>query len=269
MNELERASAFEESLRESCAERIVPFRFGRALFNDTYPRVWELNGLRVDHPPGARAEGLVAEAERLHGEAGHDHRRVLVRSEQAGKALEPNFRAFGWQVECFLFMAYRGGGRSTRTHEVLEVDSEAHRPLREVIARREPWATDDEVVRMVLDADELFFHHGNARHFAAFAEGVVVSSAELFSDGRTAQVENVITHPSFRSRGFASATVSRSVEEALASGHDFVFLVADDLDWPKGLYAGLGFEPLGREWAFLKPPAPAGPPGTPPGGPAG
>jgi hypothetical protein len=50
-SDLERAISFEEALRERSAERIVPFAFGRALFNDTLPLVWDLNVLRVDEPP--------------------------------------------------------------------------------------------------------------------------------------------------------------------------------------------------------------------------
>jgi hypothetical protein len=46
-SDLERAVAFEQALRERCAERVVPFRFGRAFFNDTFPLVWDLNVLRV------------------------------------------------------------------------------------------------------------------------------------------------------------------------------------------------------------------------------
>ena len=33
-----------------------------------------------------------------------------------------------------------------------------------------------------------------------------------------------------------------------------IFLIADDADWPKELYAKLGFDPIGRFWQFTKPP---------------
>jgi GNAT superfamily N-acetyltransferase len=259
MAELARALAFEQTLRERCAERIVPFRYGRALFNDSFPRVWDLNALYVEAPLGGTAPILAAEAERLHAEAGHQHRRLIVGDELAGGELEQAFRAFDWRVECFVFMAFRGERRPVHANEVAEIDAKAHRPLREEIARAEPWATDEDIVQAVLAADELFFRHGNARHFAVLADGAAVSAAELYSDGRTAQVESVVTHPAFRGRGLASAVVLRAVEEAYAAGHDFVFLVADDADWPKELYARLGFVPLGREWSFLKPPVPGDP----------
>ena len=40
-----------------------------------------------------------------------------------------------------------------------------------------------------------------------------------------------------------------------AADATLVFLVADDGDWPKELYAKLGFDPIGAVWAFVKDPA--------------
>jgi predicted N-acetyltransferase YhbS len=47
--------------------------------------------------------------------------------------------------------------------------------------------------------------------------------------------------------------VLRAVEEARRAGADLVFLVADDKDWPKQLYARLGFEPVGLAYKFIRP----------------
>lgn len=256
MAELERAIAFEEALRERCAERVVPFRFGRALFNDSFPLVWDLNVLRVDDPTGATAELLAEEAERLHGEAGHGHRRVTVLDERAGRRLEPEFRALGWEPDCFLYMAWRGNGeRKAPPADIREVEPSALRPLREEILRAEPWADSAEVVRQVVDSSFLVARTGNARHLAAFVEGEVASGADLYSDDRTAQVEDVSTFPAYRGRGLASAVVLHAVEEALDGRHDFVFLIADAADWPKELYKRLGFAPLGHKWTFLRRPS--------------
>jgi GNAT superfamily N-acetyltransferase len=258
--ELRRAVAFEEALRERCAERIVPFKFGRALFNATFTAVWDLNVLRVDEAQGATVDALAEEAERLQGAAGQQHRRIAVGDDKAGARLEPGFRGLGWETDRFVFMAWHGrGDREADTAIVEEVDAAAQRPLRERVAAAEPWADSEETVRMVLDSSGLVAEAAGARHFAVREEGEVVSATDLYSDGRTAQVEDVVTSPEHRGRGYASATVLRAVEEALAGEHDFVFLIADDRDWPKELYARLGFVPIGRKWTFLKRPAPAGP----------
>jgi GNAT superfamily N-acetyltransferase len=253
---LKRAVSFEDALRERCAERIVPFRFGRALFNDTLPLVWDLNVLRIEEPDGATVETLVAEADRLHGEAGHSHRRVAIGDDEAGSRLADGFHALGWRVDQFVVMGWRGPGErlADASATVEEVDRDEVRPLREAIVRAEPWATGEDVTRMVADAVELAGRLGSARHFAVRVNGEVASAADLYSDGRTAQVEDVATLPEHRGRGYASAVVLRAVEEALATGLDFVFLVADAGDWPRELYARLGFEPLGHRWTFLKTP---------------
>ena len=80
-------------------------------------------------------------------------------------------------------------------------------------------------------------------------------SQRLNSDGRIAEVDDVATLPAFRNRGYGSAVTLRAVEEAVMAGHDLTFLIADDENWPKELYAKLGFEPIGRTWSFLRTPA--------------
>ena len=259
-SELERAVAFEERVRERCTERIVPFRFGVALFNDTFPFMWYLNSLRVDETEGVTAPLLAAEAERLHAEAGHEHRSIAVHDEVAGAALAPGFAELGWNVDHFVFMAYRGPGeRVVDTAAVEEVAGDELVPFREIVYGTEPWATSEEAVRMVVAGNAFQARVAGARHFAVRRRGEVVSAADLYEDGRTAQVEDVATLGSERGRGHGSAVILHAVEEALAAGHDFVFLVADAEDWPKELYGRLGFEPIGEGWAFLRKPAPAGP----------
>lgn len=255
-SELDRALAFEEALRVRCAERIVPFRFGRAYFNDSHPRVYYLNGLVVDGTKDVDAGELAAEAELLHTDAGQAHRRCSVPADAVGARLEPFFRRIGWKVEREVVMAYRGGGeRSADTSQVEEASRDDLLPLREELSRGEQWAESDEVVAEVLDANRLWEQAGNARYFTVRVDGAPVAAADLYSDGRIAQVEAVATLPAHRNRGHASAVVLRAVEEAQSAGHDLVFLTADDEDWPKELYARLGFEQVGATWGFLRTPA--------------
>jgi hypothetical protein len=69
MSDLERAAAFEELIRDRCVERVVETRFGPALFNDTYSKIWFLNVLRAERPGDATAEEIAAEADRAPGRA--------------------------------------------------------------------------------------------------------------------------------------------------------------------------------------------------------
>jgi ribosomal protein S18 acetylase RimI-like enzyme len=248
MNDLERAAAFEELIRDRCAERVVETRFGPALFNDTHSTIWFLNVLRVERPGKAAASEIAAEADRVQAALGH--RRVIL---PAGSTdLEDGFRRLGWEPDHFLFMVYRGSGEPVDTARVVEVEPERLRRLREEIIHE--WQPDagEKIVSEVVAAGAIQLKATHARIFGIVEGDEVVSSAQLYSDGSTAQVEDVATLPAHRGRGYAKALVTRAVEEAVAGNHEFIFLVADGDEWPKKLYNRLGFEEVGSRFAFLK-----------------
>ena len=62
-------------------------------------------------------------------------------------------------------------------------------------------------------------------------------------DGDLGMVEDVFTLPDVRGRGIATAMIDHCVRHARARGAGPVFIGAHANDWPKGLYARLGFEP--------------------------
>jgi ribosomal protein S18 acetylase RimI-like enzyme len=248
MSDLERAAAFEELIRDRCAERVVATRFGPALFNDTHSTIWNLNVVRAERPGDAPAEDIAAEVERV--QAGLGHRRVIL--PPGATELESGFRKLRWQPDHFLFMVYRGDGEPADTSRVEEVDPERLRPLRAEIIREWQRDVDEKTVSELIAADMLMWKEANSRIFGIVEDGEVVSSAQLYSDASTAQVEEVATLPAYRGRGHAKALVTRAVEEAIADNHEFIFLVADGDDWPKKLYNRLGFEEVGSRFAFLR-----------------
>jgi predicted GNAT family acetyltransferase len=254
--EFERAVAFKRALRTRWAERVIPFRFGHAYFNSRFPQIWDLNVVVVEARSEVDPGEVASDAELLHTDAGHAHRRVSVSDDRVGASCHGFLTRLGWESERLVVMVYRGPGERTAGDALVEeVDAGDLSDFRREIARAEPWAESEEVVEMLLDASLLWSEAGAGRHFAVREDGRVVSATDLYSDGRTAQVEDVATSPDSRNRGLASAVVLRAVEEAVASGHDFVFLTANDASWPKELYVRLGFEPIGHTWSFLRKPA--------------
>ncbi len=241
-------------MQDAAAERVEPFAWGRAIFNDTFHRVYDLNALRVERPDAsATVERLVAEADRLHGAAGHLHRRVVVPDEVAGARLAPGFRAAGWEVRRFLFMGQlREPDDATPRAPVRELDEATHWEAKRWFMASAPEAFDDEVVTQLLEKDRLKEDLVDFRRYGVEEDGTAVSVCELYSDGATAQVEDVSTREGYRGRGFARATVLTAVAAARAAGCDFVFLVADFDDWPKELYSKLGFDPIGVVYDFLR-----------------
>jgi GNAT superfamily N-acetyltransferase len=254
-SEFERAIAFERAMRTRSAERVIPFRFGHAYFNSRFPQVWDLNVVGVEDRGEVDPGEVASDAELLHTDAGHAHRRVNASDDRVGASCERFLKRLGWESERLVFMVYRGPGERTAENvHVEEVATEELRDFRMEIARTEPWAESEEVVEMLADANALWSEVGSGRHFAVRENGKVVSATDLYSDGRTAQVEDVATSPDNRGRGLASTVVLRAVEEAVACGHDFIFLIASDGTWPKELYARLGFEAIGHTWSFLRKP---------------
>jgi len=223
-------------------------RFGLAVSDPRVPLRYDSNYLLVDELPASVAAGeLAAEALRL------DRPAIMVRHQPTGERLVPAFAALGWQLHRGLLMAHRRPpDRTAPTELVSEVDEAALRPARRRQLAGYPWATPA-VAEQLLDAKLLIVQAVRARFFAVVVDGQVVAYADLYDDGRTAQIEDVATLDQHRGRGYASALVLRALDEARQSGCDLVFLVSDEDDWPKALYRRLGFDDLGRYVKFIRP----------------
>lgn len=256
MDDLRRALDFLSWFENSCAEGVVPWRWGVTLFHSEYPKLYMLNFVRVEGTPAdLNFDELVAEADALHGEAGHDHRDIVIEDARLGAALAPEFRRNGWEVSTLVLMAYRGERELPETgRDVRELTSDELRAFRARSYSTGPSARDPETIRQMIDKDAHLARAGGVRFFGAVVDGQAVCSADLYSDGATAQIESVLTLEPFRKRGLGRAVVAEAIRAAFDSGHDFVFLLADDEDWPKDLYTRMGFEPIGRCYDFLKAP---------------
>jgi ribosomal protein S18 acetylase RimI-like enzyme len=235
--------------------REEPFRFGTVAFTPEVPLKHDANFLFADRlEPETSADELAAEADRLQRGAGLGHRMVVVPG-TPGERLEPGFRTLGWAVHRHLVMVLRHEpARTADTTAVVEVDLETLRPLREAVTLGEPWGTP-EVARQLVDGKRLVL--GTTRYLAVLDDGKPVSCTDLYLSGETAQIEDLVTLEAHRRRGHATALVLHATAEAHRAGAAFVFLVADDEDWPKDLYERLGFESVGLYWKFVLAPAPA------------
>jgi ribosomal protein S18 acetylase RimI-like enzyme len=241
---LARAYAFLERA-DMAGERTEKSPVGEAVFDDRVPRRLDSNYLHVKREAdGATVEG---EARRL------QRRMIHVSDSELGERLAPHFEKEGWLVRRHVVMAQlrepeRGGDLSL----VSEVEEPALRAARYQVVTGEPWAKP-EVMEQLFAAKELIGQRVTARHFAVVLDGKVASYADLYQDGADAQVEDVGTLQEHRKRGYASAVILATIAEARANGAEFVFLVADQEDWPKELYRRLGFDELGYYVKFIAP----------------
>jgi ribosomal protein S18 acetylase RimI-like enzyme len=251
MNEFERAFALMDRLDERAAERLEPTPYGPVVVHTRLNRVHDLNFLRAERPGDATAEHLAAEAERVQGAARIGHRRVNIRSERQRERLEPQFARLGWEPQRFVLMVLRRGPDRPADHDVLEVDEPRLRPLWAEAIRNEPHGKDERLVEQILEHRRDVVRAIPTRLFAVEAGGKLVAHAELYSDGGVGQIEDVVTLPAYRGRGYARSLVLRAADESRAAGNDLTFLVADADDWPQLLYERLGFETVGRYARFL------------------
>ncbi|HEU4356161.1 MAG TPA: GNAT family N-acetyltransferase [Actinomycetota bacterium] len=256
MDDLARFFGLERRLLERLSTRIEHLDLGTAFFDDGYRERFNSNFLLVegplDHVP---AETLLGVTDRVLDEAGFRHRSVVVRDDRAGERYAPLFVRHGYRVERSAIMVHRRGADRPSDLPAEEVPFADVKDLIREVYRREPWAHSDEIVRLFTEQHGKNERVIGARFFIVRLDGQLAGDCELYVDGSDAQVEYVDTLEEFRGRGVARAVVLRAVEAAREAGTAHVFIVADDDDWPKGLYERLGFDRIGRTWQFVREPS--------------
>ncbi|MGD0167600.1 MAG: GNAT family N-acetyltransferase [Gaiellaceae bacterium] len=248
--ELERIVGFNRYLEERCSERIFSSRLATALLCESLPLVYDRNYLRVEDGEASAGE-LASLADRVLGSAGLGHRRIYADSPEIAERLEPQFKSLGWKTQPLLVMTHNGRVEEETLPLVAEVEIDEMLPFWEE-ENRVFHPDDQELVRQLTEQNLLIAGRIDCRYFARRLDGKVVSACQLFSRGATAQAESVGTLPDYRNRGLASSVIRRASAEAFSSGHDLVWLLAEENDWPKALYAKLGFNPAGRFCAFKR-----------------
>jgi GNAT superfamily N-acetyltransferase len=245
-----RALEMERDLLAAASQRAESHPLGLLLHDDERPRVWVHNQLHVNGATGD-IDDLIRILDEHYGHL--THRRVVLEDEVEGERLAEGFRGRGWVVERTVYMALREPrDRDPEPGLAIEVSEDEQRPTERRTLSEAPFATDADVVQMLIDARAE--HHrlvDRCRYVVGVADGEHVGDTTLYVVGDVAQIEDVGTLKAFRRRGIARAMVSLAID--LAAGAELIWIAADEEDWPKELYAKLGFRPVGRTWTFTLP----------------
>jgi GNAT superfamily N-acetyltransferase len=248
-----RIHAFRRELEERCSTRTEPTAFGTAFLNLDFPLKYDSNFVWVERSlRGVDADALAADSDRALGEHGLAHRKLVVDDSAHADRLAVAFLDLGWSAERRLVMPQVRGSEQRPDASVHELAFAEARPFLQTILRRQPYADSEETVRQLTDVRTVYERAADARFFVATVAGRPASVCELYTIGDVAQIEDVNTLEEFRGRGLASAVVLAATRIARDRGCEIVFLVADDADWPKELYARLGFDPVSRFWSFVR-----------------
>ena len=254
ISESDRAVAFGRLLQDRTSTRIEPFRWGSALYNDDVPERFYSNFVRVERPlDGVEVDALVRETDLAL--EGLRHRQIQVDDEADGARIAMGLAGLGYTGDHSSFMALRRApDRLPDLDAVTEVSYDDARPFLLEVYRRELSHEKDVVIEKFADHRRVVQRAVGGRFFVQRIGEAMAGLCELYLVDGLAQVEHVDTLAEFRGRGVARNVVLRAVHEARTAGADLTIISADLNDWPMKLYERLGFDEIGRVWAFTKPP---------------
>lgn len=246
--ERERILAFLGRSIQSLADEVRSFPGGWAVRTHSLPLVWTLNQVRLCEPrPFEEAVALAEEHQ-----AGLPYRHLVIEDPDGGETAA-RARSAGWATERELLMALHDGPDRDVDTSLVEVIDEA-----EMLALMARWSAEehpeiaDDALAQLSEYHRREGRLWDERRFGVRARDRAVAVTKLRLGDSVAWVEDVYTVPEARGRGHARRLVSHASGLARAASPEVCFIVADDEDWPKQLYAKLGFHPCGMTHTLHK-----------------
>jgi GNAT superfamily N-acetyltransferase len=240
-----RARAWRDAAQASVCDVLEPWAHGTIARATRYPSYFDFNVVRVEQDAAVSFEELVAFADEAL--AGLAHRRVDFDLVDAAQPLRADFEAAGWKAARLVWMRHEVMPQSALEIAVEEVPYDFVRALRVIWHREEVPAQDPGDYHV--QAREVALRRG-VQVLAVHEGGAPVAFAQLERDGASAEITQVFVHPGYRGGGRGTA-ITRAAIEAAGDVRD-LWIVADDEDRPKELYARLGFRAAWTSMEFLR-----------------
>ena len=252
----ERADLLDRVLRQLrrsqlvVAEEIRKIGPGWSVRTPSLPWVWSLNQLRIAE--AVTFPDVVALAEEHL--AGLPYRHVVVEEEATAESLGAALLSAGWTFDREVLMVLaEPPDRQIDTSTVIEVTEDAMLVLMRRWIKEERAGISAEALDQIEEYNRREGRALGERRFGFVGDdGAPLAITKLRVDGTTGWVEDVYTSPEARGRGYARTLVTNAATLAKSEGAELTFIVADDDDWPKDLYARIGFRPVGRTKTFHK-----------------
>ena len=243
-----RARDWRNAAQAAVCDVQEPWAHGTILRATSYPNYYDFNVVRVERDPAMGVEALIAVADEALG--GLEHRRVDFDLIAAAEPLRAGFEAEGWEATRLLWMRHEAALPPGPEIAVEEVPYDAVRDLR--IAWHGENFPDQDFREYMIQSREVALAR-DARTLAVCEGGAPVAFARIERVGTAAEITHVYVTPSYRGAGRGTA-LTRAAVEAASDARD-LWIVADDDDRPKELYARLGFRPAWTTMEFVRLPA--------------
>jgi GNAT superfamily N-acetyltransferase len=243
-----RARAFRNAAQTAVCDVLEPWAHGTVVRASRFPSYFDLNLVRVEDDPAMSVEELVEFADQAL--AGLAHRRVDFDLIGVADSLRAGFEASGWKAARLVWMRHEAMPPPDPKVAVERVPYDAAHDLRvtwheEDFPNRDPGAYHEQLRAVSL--------RRGAQVLALREGGVPVAYAQIERDGAAAEIAHVFVHPDYRGGGRGTA-ITRAAIEAAGDVRD-LWIVADDEDRPKNLYARLGFRPAWTAMELLRLPS--------------
>jgi ribosomal protein S18 acetylase RimI-like enzyme len=242
-----RARAWRNAAHAAVCDVLEPWAHGTVVRATRHPSYFDLNVVRVEEDPAMSVEALATFADEAL--AGLSHRRLDFDLVEVAEPLRAGFETAGWKALRLTWMRHEVPLPPGPGIRVDEVPYDAVHELR--VAWHHEQFPDIDPAGYHAQAGEEALRRG-AQVLAVQEGGEPVAFAELEREGAGAEITSVYVHPKYRGAGRGTA-LTRGAVEAASSAHD-LWIVADDEDRPKQLYARLGFRPAWTTMEFLLPP---------------
>ena len=222
--------------KERVCDEVRPFSHGTVLRSRRHPDFWEYNCVRLERPMGTGE--LIAVADRDLADCAH---RLVEWMIPMPDGVVHQLREQGWMVHPLIYMRHDGRPVPADPGELVEVDYDAVRELRDI------WHREDFGDHSVTEA-----FHSQAREVAELAavrviaavdDGRLTGFAQVETHDGGSEVSQVFVHPECRGAGLGGALTAHAIRLAGDAARQ-VWICADRDNRPRQLYERLGFRPI-------------------------
>jgi GNAT superfamily N-acetyltransferase len=244
----ERFQRWHLPFKERVCEEVRLFSHGKVFRSPRFLDYWEYNCIRVERPMDA-SEMIAAADRELVGCAHRLAEWVIPMPDRVLAEL----REPGWIATPLIFMLHDGRPVPAGDAELVEVDYDAVRELRDIWHREDfgEHTETDTFHRQAREVAEL----ARVRVIAALDKGRPIGFAQVETHTGGSEVAQVFVHSQHRGAGLGAGLTARAIRAAAEAAPD-VWICAERDDHPRRLYERLGFRAVVETGVAILPPKP-------------